>query len=72
MANPFPARFDSTCDSCGDPLYTYDDDVFVIDGIFVCEDCARRGNNVCDSCGKYKKSEYDQCYECFMDEVNEF
>ena len=63
MSNPFKARFDSTCDSCGDPLFEDDSDVFANDGQFICESCANANDNICD-CGNYKKDIYDTCYEC--------
>jgi len=65
MANPFSARFDSKCQECGDILLE-GDDTFAIDGMFVCEDCAKENGNVC-RCGNFKKEEYTSCYECAFD-----
>ena len=62
MANPFPAHFDSNCQSCGDDIWE-NDNVFVVDGQFVCPSCAKEAGNVCD-CGNFKKSEYDECFDC--------
>lgn len=67
MANPFPSRFDSTCNSCGEPIYE-GDDTFAVDGDFICKDCAEAGDNICE-CGKFKKEGFDQCYECHIKET---
>ena len=61
--NPFPNRFDSTCDSCGDDL-PEGEIVFAVDGDFVCLACADSNGNVCD-CGQFKKEEYDSCFDCY-------
>lgn len=70
--NPFPARFDSTCNSCGDPIHE-GDLTYAVDGQFVCQNCAEVNGNVCPECSNYKKEEYDTCYECHqeMEEDNE-
>ncbi len=62
MANPFPAHFDSDCNSCGDPIEE-GERVFVHDGLFICGSCAHDAECVCE-CGKYKNPKYDECYEC--------
>ena len=63
MSNPFPAKFDSTCDSCDDPI-SEGDATYAVDGDFACETCADANGNVCPECGEYKKEEYDTCYNC--------
>ncbi len=63
MSNPFIARFNSKCQSCGEEMYEDETNVYVVDGLFICEDCAQQDNNVCH-CGNYKKTEYATCFEC--------
>jgi len=63
MSNPFPAHFDSNCNSCGDDIYQ-GDDCFAVDGQFVCRNCAESNGNVCPDCQNYKREEYDTCFEC--------
>lgn len=62
MANPFPAHFESTCDSCGESMYE-GNKVYAVDGQFYCEDCADANGNVCD-CGAFKKEGYAECFAC--------
>ena len=66
MSNPFKARYDSACQQCGEQICT-GDDCFHVEGSFVCQGCAEEGDNICE-CGKFKKDEFDKCYECFIDE----
>jgi hypothetical protein len=75
MANPFPTKFNSECQLCGDYV-EQGEFMFSIpdpDGdpevrYFVCRGCARSGAHVC-TCGKYKKEEFDVCYDCFQKEL---
>lgn len=69
MANPFSAQFDSTCDSCGDPIME-GDEIFATPEGFVCPDCAEEGGYVCE-CGNFKKPEYEECYDCFNENKEE-
>ena len=69
MSNPFKAQFDSTCNSCGAEIFD-GDDVYAVDGDFVCEDCAEENGNICE-CGNFKKAEYEKCYECFNNKEEE-
>jgi len=62
MSNPFPAHFDSNCNSCGD-IIEEGERVFVYDGMFICGACANDAECVCE-CGKFKKPSFDECYEC--------
>jgi hypothetical protein len=62
MANPFKTKFKSTCQSYGE-IVEEGDDMFAIDGQFVCEQCAEAGDNICE-CGNFKKEEYDTCFDC--------
>lgn len=63
MSNPFETKFDSECQDCGAEVLQ-GDDMYVVDGNFLCISCAEINGNVCD-CGNYKKDDYDTCYECF-------
>lgn len=63
MSNPFPARFDSDCQSCGDTVEE-GELMFAVDGQFICEECAEEGGNICPNCGNFKKEEFDLCYTC--------
>ncbi len=65
MPNPFPAKFNSTCDSCGNEIYE-EEEIYAIDGDFLCGSCADANGNVCE-CGNYKKEEYEECFECKME-----
>lgn len=62
MANPFPARFDSRCDSCGNDI-DEGDQCYAIEGQFVCSDCANESDNVC-GCGNFKHETYPTCFDC--------
>ena len=70
MANPFTPQFNSTCQWCGDVCIADDDDMYAVDGDFICSDCAEENNNVCrcskheDGCYKFKKTKFDVCYTC--------
>ena len=66
MANPFPTKFNSNCNSCGESI-PEGDFMYACDGQFVCEDCARENGNVCPECCEFKKQEYKTCYECKED-----
>ena len=68
MANPFPARFDSNCQSCGEKLFE-GDNTFAVNGQFICTICAEAGDYVCD-CGNFKKEGFKKCYTCHMEETN--
>lgn len=70
MSNPFPSRFDSTCNSCGETVYE-GDDMYAVDGQFVCQKCAEENGNVCPNCGNYKDEKYETCYECHEGEETE-
>lgn len=65
MANPFKTKFNSTCDSCGDTVQE-GDEMYAVDGLFYCHDCANENGNVCD-CGNFKKDDYEECYECHQE-----
>jgi hypothetical protein len=62
MANPFQAKFNSTCNDCSGTVEP-GDNMFADDGDFICEDCATDRNIICE-CGNYKKEEYDTCFDC--------
>lgn len=62
MANPYPAKFRSTCEECGTRVEE-GEKMFAHDGQFICEHCADLGGMICD-CGNYKKPQYDECWEC--------
>ena len=66
MSNPFPARFNSKCNSCGDPIYE-GEDTFAVDGNFVCKGCAEANDNVCE-CGSFKKNSFEKCFYCHNEE----
>ena len=38
------------------------DQVYAVDGLFVCDRCVPIAN-VCE-CGNFKKEEFEKCYEC--------
>lgn len=61
MANPMAAWFITSCKQCGDTIKKGEQIYF--NGSRLCTTCAISNDLVCD-CGKYKKEEYDQCYEC--------
>ena len=63
MSNPFETKFDSTCNSCGE-VVPEGEEMYAVDGDFVCKKCAEENGNVCD-CGNFKKTEYDECFECY-------
>lgn len=69
MSNPFPAKFDSKCQSCGEKIFE-DENTYAVDGQFVCAKCAEENGNVCE-CGNFKKEEYDQCFECYEEEKDD-
>lgn len=69
MANPFPAKFDSKCQQCGSPMFK-GNDTFVVDGMFICPECAKENNAIC-KCGNAKKPDYRECFQCFKDSANE-
>ena len=69
MSNPFETKFKSACQNCED-IVDEGEDMYVVDGLFVCRACANAGEHVCE-CGKYKKEEYDKCYDCFSDNQND-
>ena len=60
--NPFEGHFDSWCRGCECEMYE-GSMVYAHDDLFLCSDCAEEENVVCE-CGKYKKPEYSQCYDC--------
>lgn len=65
MPNPFVTKFDSECQNCGSEVEE-GDEMFSDDGEFICNECARERNIICD-CGKKKKSSFEKCYECFKE-----
>ena len=69
MANPFLTQFDSDCNSCGDTV-DEGDEMYACEGQFLCPSCADAGDYVC-SCGNFKKSEYQTCYECSQSSPHE-
>ena len=44
------------------------EEMFVVDGQFVCERCADENGNVCD-CGNFKNDGYETCYDCYQDDT---
>lgn len=62
MSNPFITRFDSRCGSCGDIVYE-GDEMFAVDGEFICRDCADINDNICE-CGQFKREEFETCFDC--------
>lgn len=66
MSNPFPAKFGSICSAC-EAQIPQGDDMYAVDGQFICKQCADDAGNVCPDCGNFKPSEYDQCYDCHED-----
>ncbi len=69
MANPFKTKFVSNCQSCGETCFE-NDLMFAVDGMFVCEECAKENDNIC-KCGNFKKSEYKECYICSQSDKKE-
>lgn len=65
MSNPFPASFDSKCDMCGVRI-PKENNIFAVDFLFICADCANSSWNVC-GCGNFKKSEFETCFQCKLD-----
>ena len=62
MANPFPTKFDSACQSCESMVYK-GDDMYAADGLFICGSCASEAGVVC-ACGNFKKPDYETCFTC--------
>ena len=67
MANPFAATFASECTQCGRDIME-GDTTFAHEDEFICEQCAEDAEIVCPECGKYKKPQFDACFECHEDE----
>lgn len=63
MANPFPTRFNSECNSCGNHVEA-GELMFAVDGMFVCKYCATENGNVCPKCGAFKKENFESCFKC--------
>lgn len=63
MANPFPNRFDSQCDKCGETIFQ-DDSVYAFEDEFYCEYCAEEMEIVCPECGGFKKPTFEFCFDC--------
>lgn len=63
MANPFPNRFDSECQECGNTVME-GEFMYAHDGQFICEDCLPDENACPDGCGNYKKEGFETCWEC--------
>jgi len=66
MANPFPAKFDSACNSCGDSI-DEGSDTYAVNNLFVCKTCAEAEGAIC-ICGNVKKPTFDKCYDCFKED----
>lgn len=62
MANPFPCKFDSQCQNCGNYLDA-GEEMYAHDQMFICADCANEADAVCE-CGNYKKPEFKTCFTC--------
>lgn len=65
MANPFISKFNSECQNC-DSSVSQGEEMYAVNGSFVCTGCAVEGNNVC-ACGAYKKEQFPRCYNCTME-----
>mgnify|MGYP001584089082 CR=1 FL=1 len=68
MTNPFETMYDKSCDNCGDSIMS-GDLCYGTGEDFLCEDCASTQNLICN-CGNYKKSEYDECFNCHQEKQN--
>lgn len=62
MPNPFPSKFNSSCQNC-DNHVDRGDSMYAHDGMFICQDCAVEGFLICD-CGNYKKEQFKTCFNC--------
>ncbi len=66
MPNPVESFGGTGCDECGEELF--EGDALFFDGPKkLCEVCAGENENICE-CGNYKKSQYEECYECHRDD----
>ena len=63
MSNPFPTKFSSSCNSCGERVEE-GDLMYACDGQFLCEDCADENGNICPECYGFKKEDYKTCFDC--------
>lgn len=70
MPNPVEAFGGTGCDVCGEYIYE-GDSLFFDDNQKLCEECAGENDNICD-CGNYKKSQFDECYECNQEDDGGF
>jgi len=62
MSNPFEVRATRHCATCEEPV-EQGDLMFAHEDNFICENCAREMDLICD-CGNYKKEQYEMCYTC--------
>lgn len=60
--NPVNAYKNTVCGGCGEVLEEGEKLFLTDDGRF-CEACAEDEGYIC-GCGKFKKQEYEECYEC--------
>ena len=62
MANPITVEWAANCDDCGELIATGEEMFFTDEGR-LCVNCASENSYVCD-CGRYKKPDFNQCYDC--------
>ncbi len=62
MPNPVEAFRGTNCDNC-DTEVEEGEDLFFYENDKLCASCAEEVNIIC-KCEKFKKPEFDQCYDC--------